>query len=341
MSRNFSSLFGNEKTVSRLVGAINNSTLPHAFLVVGKDGSGKKTLARELAMAINCEREGEFIPCHRCNTCRRIKDGNFTDIYTLKRDSQKASLGVVEVRDFKASAMLSPVESDYKFYVIEDAETLTVQAQNALLTFLEEPPKNTYIMLLARSADTILTTVKSRTQAINMSKFEREELSEFVTRLSERARNVKRLNQDAFDSIIMNSDGLIGRALSIIDEGRDGEILKSAQITEEICECICKNSSYSDLYLAVSKLPTDRKKFVPALEGLILAIRDIILCRFDEKCVPVFYSSREKAISLSKKTSSKKLLKVYDILTLALQDAKSNVGISALITGIATKIKLL
>ena len=341
MSRNFSSLFGNEKTISRLVGAINTSTLPHAFLVVGKDGSGKKTLARELAMALNCEREGEFIPCHRCNTCRRIEEGNFTDIYTLKKDSQKASIGVVEVRDFKSTAILSPVESDHKFYIVEDAEALTVQAQNALLTFLEEPPRNTYIMLLARSADTILTTIKSRTQAINMSKFERDELSEFVASCSERARNMKRLNPDAFNSIIMNADGIIGRALSIIEDGKDGEIFKGAQITEEICECICKNSSYSDLYLAVSNLPTDRKKFILALEGLILAIRDIILCRFDEKCVPVFYSSREKAISLSKKTSSKKLLRVYDILTLAIQDAKSNVGTAALITGIATKIKLL
>ena len=341
MTGDFSSLFGNEATKSRIADAIRSRTLPHAHLITGKAGSGKRTLAREIAMALNCESKLGILPCHRCNTCRRISEGNYPDVYTLKREGSRSSIGVEDVRRFKSSMMLSPVESDYKIYVIEDADRLTVQAQNALLTFLEEPPRNTYIFLLASSADTILTTIKSRAQSTAMSRFEKDELKEHLCRLNERARNMRRFDEETLDSIVMNADGVIGRAISIIEEGGEGEIAASARATEDIVSAICKSAPYSELYTALSNLPTDRKKLISALESLILAIRDIILCRFDAEATPVFYSSREKAIELSRSTSSKKLLRVYDVLTLAIQDAASNVGIQALITGIATKIKLL
>ncbi len=342
MAENFTRLFGNEGVKDRLVTAINASTLPHAFLIVGSAGSGKKTLVREIAMALNCERKGDSLPCHSCNTCKRIERGNFTDIYTLKRESGKASIGVEEVRGFKASMMLSPVESDYKIYIIEEAERLTVQAQNALLTFLEEPPRNTYIFLLAGSADTILTTIKSRAQLISMSRFEKEEMEGYIASLSEKARNIKMQNPDAFNSVIMNANGVIGRAISVLEDGNDGDITSMAKIVENISLCICSGAGYAELYSAICLLPSnDRKKFISALESLILAIRDIILCRFDENCHPVFYATREAAIELSRKTGSKKLIKVYDIVNASIKDASSNVSIASIITSMATKIKLL
>ena len=341
MEKDFSMLLGNEKTKARLVSSIKSSTLPHAFLITGKTGSGKKTLVNEIAMALNCERKTDALPCHICNTCRRIKDGNYTDIYTLRRSSSKASIGVEEVRDFKSQMMLSPVESDCKVCIIDDAERLTVQAQNALLTFLEEPPRSTFIFLLASSADAILTTIKSRAQAISMSKFDKSTLKEYVCLLSEKARSLRKTNEDVLDSIIMSADGVIGRVLAILSEGAEGEIASAAAITESITECICKNASYTELYKALSSLSTDRKKFISMLEGVLLSIRDIILCRFDDKSQPVFYSSSEKAIELSKKSNSKKLLKVYDILSKSIEDASSNVSVATLITSIATQIKLL
>lgn len=341
MNGSFSALFGNEAVRERLLKAIKNSTLPHAFLVTGKEGSGKKTLARELAMALNCENRDANIPCHSCKTCRRIKDGNYTDIYTLRREGTKATVGVEQVRTFKSSIMLSPVESQYKVYVIEDTERLTVQAQNALLTFLEEPPRNTYILLLALSADSILTTIKSRTQLIKMERFEPQELKKYVEALSEKARNLAKREPDSFEDVIMSSDGVIGEALRTIEEGGAGETKDNALLTQRLMECICQNQSYQELYSAMCTLPTDRKKFIIAIERVLLALRDVLLCKFDERCVPVFYSKRERALELSKKISSKKLTGVYGILTGAIEDAGGNVGISSIITSVATKIKLL
>ena len=125
MSRYFPNLFGNERTKERLGAAIDSNTLPHAFLISGPDGSGKRTLANEICAALNCEKKGDpsaTLPCNRCNTCRRIAEGKFTDIKVLARAKEKMTVGVEEVRLFRADMFLSSTESPYKLYVIEDAE---------------------------------------------------------------------------------------------------------------------------------------------------------------------------------------------------------------------------
>ena len=217
----FKELYGNDSVKVRLGKAIENGTLPHAFLFVGQSGSGKKTLASLLAMALNCEKKNDSsapLPCGVCNTCRRVREGNFTDITRLKRADGKATIGVDEVRLFREDMFLSPTESVYKVYVIEEAECLTPNAQNALLTVLEEPPANVVILLLASEADKMLTTIKSRAQAINMQRFDLSALRKYITEKSERANLLSRTDGEALDGILMSADGRIGQALSLLSE---------------------------------------------------------------------------------------------------------------------------
>ena len=139
MRKYFSALYGNSALKTRLGTAIDRGTLPHAFLVTGPSGSGKKTFALELAAAINCERKNDGtlpLPCRECNTCKRIIENNYTDITRLSRQSGKATIGVEEVRLFRDDMFLSPTESSFKTYIIEEADKLTANAQNALLTVL-------------------------------------------------------------------------------------------------------------------------------------------------------------------------------------------------------------
>jgi DNA polymerase-3 subunit gamma/tau len=91
-------------------------------LIVGPSGSGKSTLAREIAMAINCEKrnEGAYpMPCGFCNTCRRIREGNFTDIKYLEKPKDRATIGVEAVKDFREDMFLSATESERKIYIID------------------------------------------------------------------------------------------------------------------------------------------------------------------------------------------------------------------------------
>ena len=162
----FPSIFGNSFHKNRIATAILEGRLPHALLIDGPGGSGKRLFALEIASALNCECANDDtrpLPCGRCNSCRRIKEGSFTDVKVLSRSDQKATIGVKEIKDFRADMYLSATESKYKIYIIDEAEKMTTEAQNALLIILEEPPKNVVILLLASGTDSILTTIKSRT----------------------------------------------------------------------------------------------------------------------------------------------------------------------------------
>lgn len=344
MREYFSMLFGNDTVKSRIGHAIENSALPHAFLITSPKGSGKKTLALEICAALNCENRNNSqlpLPCHKCNTCRRIADGNFTDIVRLKRSGERATIGVEDVRLFRDDMFLSPTESNYKIYIVEEGEKLTPNAQNALLTVLEEPPSNVIILLLAESGDKILTTVKSRTQTVSMERFYPDTLKDYLVRKSDSARFYSHTSPDVLDGIIMSSEGRIGRALSLLSDRDAKEISENRALTEKIIKSLRSGAPYSELHIAVSELPTSREDFVAALETLITAVRDLALIKYDEDVALSFYSSREKAKSVAREINSKRLLLIYDVLKDALEDATKNVGIAAITSVMRTKIRLL
>ena len=339
----FSGLYGNKETKARLGSAIDSDTLPHAFLVIGAEGSGKKTLALELAAALNCERRDDKdapLPCHRCNNCRRISEGNFTDLTWLRASEGKATIGVEEVRLFREDMHLSATESKYKIYVIDGAERLTANAQNALLTVLEEPPRNVVIMLLADSADKILTTIKSRTQSISMQRFYNNEIKEYVKRHLKDAKQ-SALDDTALDGILMSADGRLGKAINLLSEKEGRENAEDRRMIERIVSALYPSVPYSELYTAISTLPSSRGDFILALESLICAVRDIILLKFDGKAQLLFYTNAEDVKALTKELNTKRLIKIYEILESALEDSSRNVSTSAITADLGAKIRLI
>ena len=113
----FPDIFGNDFHKNRIAEAVLGHRLPHALLIDGPEGSGKMTFARQIAAALNCEVQSDAthpLPCGRCNSCRRIKDGSFTDVKVLKRNDGKATIGVQQIKDFRSDMFLSATESGYK-----------------------------------------------------------------------------------------------------------------------------------------------------------------------------------------------------------------------------------
>ena len=330
----FSRIFGNEDTKKRLSAAIRSNTLPHAFIICGPRGSGKRTLAVEIARAVNCG--GSSLPCGFCATCRRIKEENFTDVKYLRRSGGKATIGVEELRDFKNDMFLSPTESAFKFYIIEEADLLTPSAQNALLKVLEEPPSGVLILLLSATGDGILTTIKSRTQHVSMQRFEADDIKRYLASKGK----LLTQNQDKLTAILMCSDGRIGRTLELIGEGaEDAEAQR--RTTEAILLALRKNVPYSTLLAAIRMLPTKKDEFASAIESVISAIRDLILLKNTPNAPLIFYSDRDAAIALAEDFNLKRLLSVYDVMTRALEDNSRNVSVLSIITVIGAKIKFL
>ena len=335
-------LIGNDSLRERLGSSIELGRVSHAFLIEGERGSGKHTLGRELAAALNCEnRENGLLPlpCHRCNTCRRITEGSFTDVKYLSKSKDKATIGVGEVKLFKEDMYLSATESNYKIYVIENSELMTPQAQNSLLIALEEPPQNVIIMLLCEQADKLLTTIKSRVQHLSISRFSAEELAGHVAAISSEAAAMRHRDPDGYLGLILSADGSIGRALELLTPRLAEKDKEQRALTERLVRCMTAKAAYSEIIAAVGELSQKRAELSSELESLMLALRDIISLKVHAGAPPLFFTSEGERTELSRQLDTRRLFALYDLISKAYEDNQKNANITTLITNLAVNLK--
>lgn len=339
----FPKLFGNGPHKNRIALSILEGRLPHALLIDGPAGSGKMTFATEIAAALNCECKDDLtrpFPCGRCNSCRRIHEGAFTDVKVLKRADTKATIGVSEIKEFRADMYLSATESGYKVYIIDEAEKMTTEAQNALLIILEEPPKNVVIMLLASGTDAILTTIKSRTQYIAMSRFSVSELAEHLDGESPEARSLAFRDREAYEALLVSADGRIGQAMRLVNPKDREENEQKREETLAVIRALGKKTPYSELYCAITSLPQKRVEFSAALETLISALGDLISAKKCEDFTPVFFTSPPSARDAANDIPTARLIKIYDIVMHTYRECAKNANVTLAATNMAAKIKM-
>lgn len=167
---------GQDKLTGFFENAVRGNTLGHAYIIEGDEGSGKRTLAMYFAALCVCE-SGSF--CGECKQCKQTVAGANPDIITVSAEG-KSSLTVDKVRDVTESLALRSFHGGRRVIIIEDADLMTVQAQNALLKSIEEPPMGTVFLLLCRRASFMLSTIISRTQVLKMAPVTEEILRKIV-----------------------------------------------------------------------------------------------------------------------------------------------------------------
>ncbi|MBE5921285.1 MAG: DNA polymerase III subunit delta [Lachnospiraceae bacterium] len=157
----FSEIIGQEHIKSHFRNAVKLGKAGHAYILEGDAGTGKKMIAKAAAMVLQCE-AGNGEACGMCQSCKQMMSGNQPDVKILTHE-KPATIGVEDVRDQLVTDILTkPYSSRYKIYIIPDAEKLTVQAQNAILKTIEEPPAYGIILLLTQNRETFLQTILSR-----------------------------------------------------------------------------------------------------------------------------------------------------------------------------------
>ena len=161
----FAGLLGNEDLKKRLSVSFRAGKQSHCYLICGPEGSGKKTLARLMAQALQCEEAAA--PCGRCNICRKIQTGIHPDVITVD-DPDKKTVSVDLIRQLQADAFVHPNEGRKKIYLIPRAQDMTENAQNALLKLVEEPPSYAVFLLLTNNGEKLLPTVRSRSVQLRM-----------------------------------------------------------------------------------------------------------------------------------------------------------------------------
>ncbi len=286
-------LYGNKESKESLCRAAENDSFPHALIIEGAEGSGKKTFAKALAAAQLCENRrasSHALPCQICRNCRVIHDGNAVDVKWITK-ADKTTIGVDTVREAKHDMYLSATEFDYKFYIFDEAHTMTTQAQNALLIVLEEPPPKVKIILLCESADALLTTVRSRARLVRMNKFPTEAIRKWLAEHhpSELQRFVS--SETALDDILTAADGSIGKAITLLDPKNADALLKDKEIILSLIESF-SSPSFSKLHSAFSKLSSKRDDLIEDLTLLSRALRDLILLKKSSDAPLCFFGSR-------------------------------------------------
>lgn len=181
MSR-FKDIVGQEQIKEHLEGAIRLNKVSHAYIINGERSSGKEFIAKTFAMALQCEKrsEQEIEPCGECHSCKQALSGNHPDIKFLTHEKPN-TISVDDIRSqINNDVAIKPYSGSKKIYIINEGEKMTVQAQNALLKTLEEPPEYAVILILTANANALLPTILSRCVLLNMKPVKDEQVKQFL-----------------------------------------------------------------------------------------------------------------------------------------------------------------
>ncbi|MCM1145987.1 MAG: DNA polymerase III subunit, partial [Lachnoclostridium sp.] len=163
----FTDIIGQEQLKEHLQNAISMNKVSHAYIINGERSSGKEFIAKVFATALQCEKGG-VEPCGECHSCKQAASGNQPDIIFVSHDKPN-TIGVEDIRtQINGDIAIKPYSSPRKVYIMNEGEKMTVQAQNALLKTLEEPPEYAVILILTANVDSLLPTVLSRCVVLNM-----------------------------------------------------------------------------------------------------------------------------------------------------------------------------
>lgn len=341
MKEYFPQIVGNEALRRTLGPELGCGRFSHAYILGGVRGSGKHTLAREMAMAASCERRGEDgvpLPCGVCRSCRKIREGLSPDVILVSREPDKATLGVEVIREMRTTVAVVPNDLEVKFYIIEDAHTMTPAAQNALLLTLEEPPPFVCFLLLAEDTDALLETVRSRAPIHRMRPIERETLSRYLQREPAGAALAKDAPEELAELLLL-SRGWIGEAKLLLDAEKREPLLQRRRFAARTAELLCAGSR-STLLEALLERSGDRNReaLIGDLAMLSEALRDLLLLSRTEEAPLIFYTDREAAADLSARFTTARLLALLARLEEAKNALVENANVKLTATLLVSKL---
>lgn len=172
-------ILGHEPIKEHFFNAVLTGNISHAYILSGEAGMGKKSLANAFALALLCEK-GQADPCRQCHACKQVMSGNHPDLIYVTHE-KPASIGVDDVRrQINDTIQVKPYSSAHKIYIVDEAEKMTVQAQNALLKTIEEPPAYAVILLLTTNAEAFLPTILSRCVQLKLKPLKDGEVKDYL-----------------------------------------------------------------------------------------------------------------------------------------------------------------
>ncbi len=209
----FSEFVGQEHIVKTLTNAISENMISHAYLFCGPRGSGKTTIARVFAKAVNCENIKEYEPCDKCSSCLEINQGRAIDLIEIDAASNR---GIEEVRQLKEGAKFTPTRLKYKVFIIDESHQLSKDAANALLKILEEPPAHVIFILATTEIQKMISTIVSRCQRFDFHRISALQILTKLKRICEREKI--KIDDSALELLSINAEGDFRNAESLLEQ---------------------------------------------------------------------------------------------------------------------------
>lgn len=315
---NFTQFVGNEKVKTELGFLLQSGRLPHAIVIEGDEGMGKRTLARDITVNLLC-RQSKNDACTTCPQCKKVMGGIHPDVYEYSATGGARSFKVDTVRDIIKDCYMQPNEAEYKVYILGNCHLMGEPAQNAILKILEEPPSYAIFILTVNTKSALLETVLSRSVVIALDAVDAKTGADYI---------YDKCDDVSFDdahSAITVWGGNIGKAMQSLG---DGKLSKISNITNDICNAMVKDNEYA-LIKACSVFERDRETLISVLSLLKTVFRDAMLLGFAGDII----SGQTDAVRmLNRELSKDKLLRLItvcdDVRTLAVKNGNNAILIT-------------
>ncbi len=330
----FYDFFGNDSIKRQLADPEFKKRLPHAMIIEGKNGSGKHSLAKAIALSANCSHTP---PCLECPICKKLLADESPDFITVGLTEGRASLGVDSVRFVRSDVYITPNDNLFKIYVIESADKLTPEAQNAFLKVLEEPPEYAVFILLCESADSLLVTVRSRARTLKTEVFGSTALKNYLREnYADRSGS-----DDGIELAAMLSGGTVGGALEYLKPENAARAIEVYRQCLEFVELTVKRSPASKLYAYLYGLGLSREETAVFFERLALAFRDGIALTLAAEPERLFFINEQDAERLSSSCTVSFLLDATALCSKYRETLDTNAALQTVLPAFASEIKKL
>lgn len=317
MSDNFDSIIGQEHIKEHLRMSISSGKISQAYLITGESMQGKEFIARIFANALVCEHPVDGVnPCGKCRSCIQAATHNHPDIITVTHD-KPGTVSVDDVREqIVSDAQIKPYQSKWKIYIMNEAEKMTPQAQNALLKTLEEPPEYVVIMLLTTSKTAMLPTVISRCVQLDMRPVEDKTVKKYL--MTEVG-----IPDYRADICTAFARGNIGKARSLATS-EDFENIKEEAV--RVLKFI-KKMDTADMIRTLKTLEEYKLNVSDFLDIMMIWYRDVLLYKATMDSDAIVFSDEKESIAKESADSSYEgIEKILQILDKTKSRLKANVN---------------
>ena len=305
-------ILGNEKIRHQLRESITKQSISHAYILAGDKGIGKSKIAREFAMELICEKH---TGCGECPACRQFLADAYPDFFYMDAEG-KESIGIDRIRESIVNDVtIRPYHGKVKIYVIDEADKMTVGAQNALLKTIEEPPEYVVILLLVRNMSLLLETIRSRCIKLLLSAVSTDRIKGWLVE--------KGISEEVATMVASYSNGAPGIAKAMA-ESEDFAVMyeQNVEFLKKISE-----ASINDILLFIEELKKRAGGFKEFINFLRLWYRDICILKLTKKIENLVFIREESIIlRLSREYTLRKINSIIDLIDETETRLNSNVS---------------